>query len=356
MPMARGDVFVFPATPIVEVVACIDRGRVGAAVVIDENRRLVGVVTDGDVRRALLARLDLTQPVQTLLDRRPRDLYPEPVAAPASMAAADRLVLMRARRVRHLPILAADGTVTGFDCLDDLSTARLDVTGLVMAGGFGRRMAPLTDGVPKPLLPVGAKPLLEHLVSHLAEAGLHDLTIATHYRGEQIRGHFGDGAQFGVAIDYVEEEEPLGTAGALRLLKPQLSRPLMVVNGDLLTRLDVGAMLRFHQEHNADLTVAVRSFETQLPYGIVEVRDERVSAVLEKPTSQHFINAGVYLIEPRALDWLPAGAHVDMPEFINSLIAAGRAVVGFPVREYWLDVGHLDNYARAQDDLLTGRY
>lgn len=347
---------VAPHDTIRLVVARIDAGRCGAVVVVDAERRLLGVVTDGDVRRALLARLNLDGPVQTLLDRRPRDLYPEAVAAPVTASPAERRALMVSRRVRHLPILDDDGRVCDLETLDHVTDEGLGVNGVVMAGGYGVRMKPLTDNVPKPLLPVGNEPVLGHLLTHLASSGVRDLTIATHYRGDQIRDHFGDGTAHGVALEYIDEEEPLGTAGILRRLTVQ-TQPLLVINGDILTRVDVASMLRFHREHDAMLTVAIRAFESQVPYGVVEVRDEQVVAVIEKPIAHYFINAGMYLIEPAALQLLPpAPGRLDMTEFIAILVDGGHRVVGFPVREYWLDIGHPEQYARAQADVAEGRY
>jgi dTDP-glucose pyrophosphorylase len=337
-------------------VARIDQARSGAVVVVDDGGRLLGVVTDGDIRRALLARIDFDLPIQVLLDRRPRDVYPEPVSAPIGSSRAHRLAVMRDAKVRHLPILDETGRVVDVDRLDDLIDVALGVSAVVMAGGFGRRLSPLTDEVPKPLLPVGSKPILDHVISHLASAGIRNVTIATHYRGELIRDHCKDGSPWDVNIQYVDEEAPLGTAGALRLL-PASDQPLFVINGDILTRLDVGEMLRFHRDHAADLTLGIRALQTQVPYGVVEVRDADVVGVLEKPTSQYFINAGVYVVERAALEWLPqTGERADMPDLVAGLLAAGRRVVGFPVREYWLDVGHPEHYAQAQVDVAEGRY
>jgi NDP-sugar pyrophosphorylase family protein len=263
---------------------------------------------------------------------------------------------MRQAKVRHLPILDAAGRVVGFDRLDDLIEGPPDVSAVVMAGGFGRRLRPLTDDLPKPLLPVGARPILDYVVSHLASAGVREVTIATHYRGELIRDHFGDGAPWQVNIQYVDEEAPLGTAGALRLL-PASGPPLFVINGDILTKLDVAEMLRFHRDHSADLTIGLRALRAQVPYGVVEVRGADVVGVLEKPTTQYFVNAGLYIVERRALEWLPPnGVRADMPDLVSALIAAGQRVVGFPVREYWLDIGQPEHYAQAQADVAEGRF
>jgi dTDP-glucose pyrophosphorylase len=354
--MELAAVSVSPDAPIHEAVARIDRARSGAVVVLDAAGCLVGVVTDGDVRRGVLAHLDFTLPVQRLLDRRPHDLYPEPIAAAEGTAVAERIAIMRRHRIRHLPILDAEQRVVAFDRLDDLLETPLPVRAVVMAGGFGRRLRPLTDDVPKPLLPIGDRPILDYVLSHIAEAGIRDVTIATHYRGDLIKAHCRSGEPWSVQIRYVDEEAPLGTAGALRRL-PASEEPLFVINGDILTRVDVRQMLGFHREHGADLTVGIRALQTQVPYGVVEVHGADVVGVLEKPTTDYFINAGVYVLERSALRWLPdAEERADMPDLVTRLLAAGRRVVGFPVREYWLDIGHPDQYAQAQLDVAEGRF
>ncbi|MDQ3070929.1 MAG: nucleotidyltransferase family protein [Acidobacteriota bacterium] len=354
--MDLANVLITPSAPIHDAVARIDRARSGALAVVDGDGRLLGVITDGDIRRALLARVDFAQPVQTLLDRRPRELYPEPVTASIETTRPERLALMRARKVRHLPILDSARRVVEFDQAEEIWDAALDVRAVIMAGGFGRRMRPLTDLIPKPLLPVGTKPVLEHLIEHLASAGVRDITIATHYRGDQIKTYCGDGASWNVAIRYVSEDTPLGTGGALKLVGAS-DTPLFVVNGDILTKLDVPAMVRFHREHRADMTIGIRTLETQVPYGVVEVEGETVVGVLEKPIAHYFVNAGAYLVEPSVIELVPGGsAPLDMPDLVSLLIARGRRVVGFPVREYWLDIGHPEQYARAQADHADGRF
>jgi dTDP-glucose pyrophosphorylase len=349
-------VSVTPADAIHDAVARIDRARSGAVVVVDDQGKLAGVITDGDIRRAVLARMDFTRPVQALLDQRPRDLYPEPVRAGIETSPAARIAIMRRNKIRHLPILDRDGRVVAFDRLDDLLDTPLPVSAVVMAGGFGRRLSPLTDDLPKPLLPVGARPILDYVLSHLSDAGIRDVTIATHYRGEQIREHCKDGSPWSVNIQYVDEEAPLGTAGALRRL-PASGEPLFVINADILTRVDVGQMLGFHREHGAELTLGIRALQTQVPYGVVEVQGSDIIGVLEKPTTDYFINAGVYLLERSVLDLLPdTDEPVDMPDLVSTLIGARRRVVGFPVREYWLDIGRPEQYAQAQSDVAEGRY
>ena len=213
----------------------------------------------------------------------------------------------------------------------------------------------LTDNQPKPMLPVGDRPLIEHIIDQLRAGGVHQISVSTHYRSNAIKEHLGDGKRFGVEIDYVTEESPLGTAGALNLLHPWDST-LLVINGDILTRLNHKAMLDFHREYNAVLTVGVRQYEVQVPYCVVETDGVDVQRVSEKPVLQFFVNAGVYLLEPEIRSWLSEQSRVDMTDLIRDLSSAGRRVVSFPISEYWLDIGQLPDYERAQADVLDGNY
>jgi NDP-sugar pyrophosphorylase family protein len=226
---------------------------------------------------------------------------------------------------------------------------------MVMAGGYGTRLRPLTDETPKPMLPIGSRPLLELIVSQLRDAGIRKVNLATHYKSEVITEHFKDGSDFGVDIRYVKEDQPLGTAGALSLLEDS-DEPLLVVNGDILTRVDFRAMLNFHREHNADLTVAVRQYEFRVPYGVIEADGVWIKGISEKPVVRQFINAGIYLLSPSVRAVIPNGQHFDIPDLVHRLIEEGRPVVCFPVREYWLDIGKADQYDQAKSDVANGRF
>jgi NDP-sugar pyrophosphorylase family protein len=219
-----------------------------------------------------------------------------------------------------------------------------------MAGGFGTRLMPLTDGTPKPMLPVGDRPLLAHIVGQLRAAGIRQLNVTTHYKADAISEHFGNGQDYGVDIRYVHEDMPLGTAGALALVEAT-DQPLLVMNGDILTRVDFGAMLDFHRHHAADMTVGVRQYQFKVPYGVVETDGVMVMGVSEKPTVSNFINAGLYLINPDVQRMVPPACRFDMTELIHLAIARGLRVVCFPIREYWLDIGQLTDYERAQIDV-----
>lgn len=339
-----------------DAMASIDASRVGIALVTTPDRRLLGTVTDGDIRRAMLADLDLDSSVEVLLEAQ-QELHeprPLPLTAPVGTPSVELLALMRHYDVRHIPLLRGDGEVSELALLDEL----IEVEGpslraVVMAGGFGKRLGPLTAETPKPMLPVGDRPLLERIIEQLRDAGIRHVNLTTHYRADAIAQHFGDGSKFGVELEYVSEEQPLGTAGALGLV--EYHEPILIMNGDLLTTVDFRAMHRFHDEHEADMTVAVRRYELRLPYGLVELGDVDVSAVTEKPLVRGFANAGIYLLDPEvAKGLIPTGEPLEMPELIRRLIERGRRVVAFPLREYWLDIGQIADYEQAAKDAAAG--
>lgn len=333
----------------------IDANTKGIALVVDDEGRLLATVTDGDVRRAILARLDLDGPLSELLSTPALHLRAEPVSAQPGTPAGQLIHLMTEAEVRHLPLVDAEGRVVDLVLLDDLVREyELPLTAVVMAGGFGTRLMPLTEDLPKPMLPVAGRPLLEHIIDQLRVCGIRRVSLTTHYKAGVIADHFGDGDGFGVDIDYLEEGTPLGTAGALSLLQ-EGTEPLLVMNGDILTKVDFRAMLDFHREQGAAMTVAVRLEEIQLPYGVVSTDGVHVRGIEEKPTLRHFINAGIYLLSPEVRRHVPDGIRFDMTQLVERLIADGEPVVSFPIREYWLDIGHATTYEQASRDVEAGK-
>lgn len=340
---------VAPSDSVRTALECINRNR-GIALVADAGGRLLATLTDGDIRRAVLAGIDFAGPVSALLAGRSA-----PVTGPAGCSDEEQLAIMRQHRVRSLPLVGPGGEVADLVVMEDVLQRRaLPVRAVVMAGGFGKRLRPMTDHLPKPMLPVGEKPILERIVEGLQSSGVHRVQITTHYKGEAIRQHFGDGGRFGLEIGYVNEEEPLGTAGVLAEVADG-DEPLLVMNGDILTRVDYAAMLDFHREHGAELTVGVREYEFEVPYGVMRCDGERVLGVEEKPRLQFFVNAGIYLMQPSARRSIPRGERFDMTDLIARLTAEGRAVVAFPIVEYWIDIGREDSYQKAQDDVRAWR-
>lgn len=342
-----------PADTLRAVLAAIDRNRRGIALVVDAERRLLGTLTDGDLRRAILAGCSLDQPVSTVLAAKRAT---PPVTAPLSADHPTLLASLREHSIRQLPLLDAEGRVAGLVTLDDLLPEEvLPLQAVIMAGGFGQRLRPLTEKLPKPMLPVGEKPVMELIINQLRDAGIHTVNVTTHFQPEKIRDYFGDGATFGVDLRYVSEESPLGTAGALSLMESK-DEPLLVINGDILTEVDFRAMRAFHREHSADLTVAVRQYDFQVPYGVIDSDGVAVTGVHEKPVLNFFVNAGIYLLEPSVHAHIPSGRRFDMTDLIKALIAADRPVASFPIVEYWLDIGQHADYRQAQEDVKSGRF
>ena len=348
---------VSPHLCIREVMECIDRGAQGIALVLDGERKLIATVTDGDVRRAILCGMDLELSVGELLLRRDPTFHSGPVTAPVATPDEALLHLMSEKSLRQIPLVDGEGRVVDIALLSELvKDYELPLMrAVVMAGGYGKRLRPLTEELPKPMLPVGDRPLLEIIVNGLREAGIRQVNMATHYKGEMIANHFKDGQDFGVDIRYVNEDQPLGTAGALSLLE-ESNDPLLVINGDILTRVDFRAMLNFHREHDAELTVGVRQYEFSVPYGVIDTDGVSVRGISEKPVVRQFINAGIYLLNPSVRQLIPNGQHYDIPDLIHQLLKDGRNVVSFPIREYWLDIGKSEQYDQANIDLAAGRF
>jgi dTDP-glucose pyrophosphorylase len=334
-----------PEATIGGAIAVLDQAGTGALVLCTPERILCGLLTDGDIRRAILHGKSMTAPCSTIASHAPI------VAAPA-ISASDALELMNRHDIHHLPLVDDAGHLVEFLLRRDLvPEPRLNLSAVIMAGGYGKRLLPLTELVPKPMLPVGGRPLLELTIEQLRRCGIRDVNLTTHYLPESIVDHFGDGEEFGVNLNYLKEDHPMGTAGGLRqMTKP--TGPFVVINGDILTGLSFQEMLGYHRKHQAVLTVGVRKYEMEVPFGVVECDDVRITQLQEKPRVSFFINAGTYLLEPAAWDYIPEGRPFDMTDLIQKLLDAGEPVISFPIMEYWLDVGRHEDYQKAQEDVL----
>ncbi len=344
-----------------EAMSLMNSNRFGVVLAVGEKHELLGVISDGDVRRHLLEGLQLEMPVATLLADKTGSKFEQPITARTGQSYANYLELMKQHSISFLPLLDQDKRVVGLVTMEDIlaqGDARKAVTtpvqAVVMAGGKGTRLRPLTEDVPKPMLPVGERPLLELIIGQLRDAGIHKVNITTHYKAEQIVDHFGNGSDFGVNLNYVSEDQPLGTAGALSLIEAP-TEPLLVINGDILTGVDFQAIVAYHQEHDADMTVAVRKYDLQVPYGVVECDGPDIRTLSEKPVLNFLVNAGIYLLQPNLAELIPNGEYLDMNELITKLLAKGKRLVSYPIIEYWLDIGQLDDYERAQKDLEKGK-
>jgi dTDP-glucose pyrophosphorylase/CBS domain-containing protein len=356
MSAALSDLCVTADHSIRHVIACIDRNEKGIVLVTDDQGHLIGTITDGDIRRTVLGRHSIDAPVNELLKRKESSspLYAEPVTALAGTDNATLLKLMQEREIRQIPLLDEGSRVVGLVTLDELLPNQiLPLQAVIMAGGYGARLRPLTEDVPKPMLPIGDRPLMELIIGQLRRTGIQRVNIATHYLPEKIKEYFGDGSDFGIELSYVNEDRPLGTAGALGLMEPP-ENPLLIINGDILTRVNFKAMLDFHRENKAALTVAVRKYDMNVPYGVIESEGAAVRALVEKPLLNFLVNAGIYLLEPAVHRYIPNNRHLNMTDLIQRLIDDGQMVASFPIMEYWLDIGNNVDYAQAQKDMKNG--
>ncbi|MFY0665848.1 MAG: nucleotidyltransferase family protein [Natronospirillum sp.] len=334
--------------PMVQAISVLNESGLRILLVVDAECRLRGTVTDGDIRRALLNGYSLDVPLDQVMN-------PEPVSAPLNWSRSKFAKVMQEHQVLQLPIVSHDNKVVGLETL--LTTSdfpKRDNAIFLMAGGFGTRLRPLTDECPKPLLKIGGKPILEIILEGFIAAGFHRFFISTHYMGDKIRDHFGDGTRWGVTIEYVEEKVPLGTAGSLSLLpEVALNSPVFVMNGDLLTQLNFNSLLDFHIEHQSMATMCVREHEFQIPYGVVKNNGQSIASIVEKPTEKFFINAGIYVLSPALIKTVPEKTKLDMPDLFLKAIGGGHSVNMFPLHEYWMDIGRLEDFKRAQHDFIA---
>lgn len=337
------NVLISPKMPLHDALSVLDRGGLQIAVVVDERRRVLGTLTDGDIRRALLRQLPMSTPAEEIMSRSPK-------IASASASKEEVLANMERNRLLQVPIVDEEGRIVAIQTLHDLlQPRRRENVVFLMAGGFGKRLQPLTDQCPKPLLNVGDKPILEIIIERFVAAGFYRFFISTHYLPEMIRNRIGNGSRWKVELEYVHEDEPLGTGGALGLLpKERIREPMFMMNGDLLTNLDFNNLMDFHEDHGCMATMCVRKYEHQIPYGVIESDGLRVMSMIEKPVYQHFINAGIYVLSPEILQTVPNGQRIDMPTLLEGQMSKGGAVNIFPIHEYWLDIGQMEDYKKAQ--------
>ncbi|KQY92150.1 MULTISPECIES: nucleotidyltransferase family protein [unclassified Brevundimonas] len=319
----------------------LDVAGLQIVIAVDERERLVGTITDGDIRRGLLRGLGLDSPASLILNT-------SPLVAPPGLSADAINKIMYANKVHQLPVVDETNRVIGLHVWDTLiALAKRPNLMVVMAGGRGVRLRPHTENCPKPLLAVGGKPMLEHIIERASADGFDRFVIAVHYLGHMIEDHFGDGSAWNVHIDYVREDTPLGTGGALSLLERPDS-PFLVTNGDVLTDVRYSDILSFHDRNAAAATMAVQSHEWQHPFGVVRTEGVDIVGFEEKPIFKSHVNAGVYALNPDALDCLEYNKHCDMPALFERLQAAGRRTIVYPMHEPWLDVGRPTDLEQAR--------
>ncbi len=333
-----------PQASIHQTIQIIDSSGLQIALVVDENQTLLGVVTDGDIRRAILKALPLSTPISEVMNTHPLTIQQR-------TSVETILSIMKKNSLQRIPIINSQKQVVNLALLETLIQPEVKQNRIVlMAGGLGTRLKPLTEHFPKPLLKVGSKPVLQTIIENFREQGFIHFYLSVNYKAEMIEAYFKDGSQFDVSIQYLQEKQRLGTAGALSLLPEVPNEPLIVMNGDLLTKVDYRQLLNFHKEHEAAATMCVREYDFQVPYGVVEIEQQRITGIKEKPVQRFFVNAGIYVLNPETLNQIPHDQFFDMPSLFESLIAQQKNTVVFPIHEYWIDIGQMADYEKANNE------
>jgi dTDP-glucose pyrophosphorylase/predicted transcriptional regulator len=331
------------------VLEVLQQGGLGISLVVDSERKLKGTITDGDCRRALLKNSPLDTAAEEVMSK--RFILVDESFAPAAVEA-----LMKVNGVRQVPVVDREGRVVGVITDRNLSynSKRSSNVVLILAGGQGSRLRPLTNILPKPMLPVGGRPMLEHLVARLVESGFHNIFFSVNYKKSIIEEHFKDASKFGCEITFLHEKEPLGTAGPLALIRDKITAPVIVANGDVLTAIDFRAFLDFHSNNEFDMTVGTSTSGIQIPYGVIKTNERgEITEIEEKPIHKLTVNAGLYVISPQVVELIPESGFFLMTELIQRAIDAGKRVGVFPIHETWLDVGRPAEFMDAQAQALV---
>jgi len=325
-----------------DAIRVLDSGGLRVALVVNKQGKLLGTVTDGDIRRALIKHLGMDCLVEKVMNN-------SPTTALNSDSPDMIMSKMKSEDLLHIPILNKKGLLVGLETLQNLTyDKKYDNPVFLMAGGFGARLHPLTEDTPKPLLKVGDRPILETILSRFIKAGFHNFFISTHYKAKKIQVHFGDGSSWGVKITYVNEEKPLGTAGSIGLLPKNLPKlPILMMNGDVLTKVNFEHLLTFHQQQKGIATMCIREYDVQIPFGVVNAEELQAKSIVEKPIRKFFVNAGIYVFEPELINKVRANTSIDMPNLLENQICQGEKISVFPLYEYWLDVGQIEDYKKA---------
>lgn len=327
---------------IKDTLRVIDNEALKIAIVIDKDKKVIGTIGDGDIRRAILKGSDLEDTIADVYFKTPTLCnVNEPIEQIIQKALE--------KKVYQIPIIDERGYLVKIEDLGSM----INITNrpnevILMAGGLGTRLRPLTDKTPKPLLKVGNKPILETIIGNFSKYGFKNITISVNYKSEQIINYFGDGKDFGVNISYIHEEKRLGTAGALSLLKSKPNQAFFVMNADLLTNINFEHLLDYHYFSNSMATMCVREYDFQVPYGVIEVHNQEITSIIEKPLHKFFVNAGIYVLSPKVLTKIPSNEFYDMPTLFDELIQEQQKVVSFPIHEYWLDIGKMNDFEQAQ--------
>lgn len=326
---------------LLDTMRIIDKSSLQFAVVVDEEQRLLGTVTDGDIRRGILRGEGLEVPITSIMNA-------NPISLEVGQKTYKYKQFMHFKKLKQLPIVDESNRIVDVLFMDKLNVSPNKNKVVLMLGGLGTRLRPLTNDIPKPMLKIGDKPILENIIEGFKQYGYTHFIFSVNYKKEVIQNYFQNGEAFGVQIDYIEEEKRMGTAGALSLLKQRLKEPFFVMNGDLLTQINFEQLMDFHIEQQSIATMCVREYEFQIPYGVIETVDTQLVSIKEKPLHRSFVNAGIYVLSPQTLDYIPNDEFYDMPTLFEKLIDINKRTSVFPIHEYWIDIGQIEDFNRAK--------
>ena len=321
----------------------ISNGAIKIAIVVDKKGKLIGTLTDGDIRRGFLKGLDLNSSIKSIVHKRP-------ITAKKNEIKEKLLKIALSKKIYQIPIIDKKRKVIGVHIIDEfIKPYNKSNKVVIMAGGMGIRLRPLTNNLPKPMLKIGNKPILEIIINKIKKSGFKNIIISVNYKSNIIKDHFKNGDKFGVNIEYIHEKKKMGTAGALSLIKAKLNKPFFVINGDVITNLDFEKMIDFHIQHESQATMCIREYNIESPYGEVKTDKENIVLIEEKPTHKVFVNAGIYILNPECINFIPKKTF-DMPTLFKKLIAKKKKTVSFPLGEYWIDIGGFNEYKKANID------
>tara|TARA_B100000963_G_C22606091_1_gene662563 strand:- start:153 stop:1199 length:1047 start_codon:yes stop_codon:yes gene_type:complete len=329
-----------PNATIKQALKTISKGAIKIAIVVDKKNKLLGTLTDGDIRRGFLKGLNINSSIKSII-------FKKPTVVRNNYSKEKLLKIALSKKIYQIPIVEKNGKFKGIHILDELIEPKNKSNKVViMAGGRGMRLRPLTKNIPKPMLKVGNKPILQIIIEKFKKSGYKNFIICVNYKSKIIKDFFGDGSKFGVKIEYIDEKKRMGTAGALSLFKLKPKKPFFVINGDLLTNLDFEKLIDFHHEHNSKATMCISEYNIKSPYGEVKLDVENIITIAEKPVHKFFVNAGVYVLDPSCIDLVPKKFY-DMTSLFKKIIINKNKVVSFPIGEYWLDIGRFNDYKKA---------
>jgi len=337
------NILLSPTSTIKKALEIINQGSMRIALVVEDNK-LIGVISDPDIRRAMLKNISLEDNIESIYNTNPFKCY-------ISETKEEIIAKAIEKNIYEIPIVDNKNNLVGFETLTHLLKPTTHQNKVVlMVGGLGTRLRPLTENTPKPMLKVGDKPILETIISNFKKYGFTDIILSVSYKSHVIEEYFEDGTKFGVQIEYIHEKKRMGTAGALSLIKEKLNEPFFVMNGDLLTNINFEHMMDYHISNNSYATMGVREYDFQVPYGVVNIDGIHIKNIEEKPTHTFYVSGGIYILSPKILDLIPNERFYDMPTLFENIISKDLKSISFPIHEYWLDIGRVEEFEKANSE------